>query len=172
LAVHHSRKATAEDFVETVSGTNGLAGAADHILVLKHPRLAMHGSLLVTGRDVPEGEYGLISDQGHGWRLDGDTLVAAAASAEARQQRERLGDRSLEVVSFVNGRCETRAADLNALGIDQEQARVYLNRLADAGHIAKVGRGLYRGVTTVTSVTAPRVGRRERNRHNGHNTPL
>jgi hypothetical protein len=89
-AVHHSRKAIAEDFVDMASGTNGLAGAADYILVLKHPRLAMHGSLLVTGRDVPEGEYGLLSDQGHGWRLDGDTLSEAATNAEARQQRERL----------------------------------------------------------------------------------
>ena len=31
VVVHHSRKAKADDFVEGLSGTNGLAGAADTI---------------------------------------------------------------------------------------------------------------------------------------------
>jgi hypothetical protein len=145
-AVHHSRKATAEDFVDAVSGTNGLAGAADHILVLKHPRLSAQASLLVTSRDVAEGEYALISDQGHGWRLDGDTLDTAAATARTRQQQARLGDRSAELVKFFND-CGTRAASpataAEATGIPSEQVYSYLGRLVESGTLVKTGRGLY-----------------------------
>ena len=54
LLVHHVRKATSDDFLATVSGTNGLAGAADAVLVLERPRAQADGVLHVTGRDVEE----------------------------------------------------------------------------------------------------------------------
>jgi hypothetical protein len=38
VLVHHDRKAPADDFLATVSGTNGLAAAADTIAVLKRAR--------------------------------------------------------------------------------------------------------------------------------------
>jgi hypothetical protein len=57
LINHHDRKANAEDFVDAVSGTHGLAGAADTIIVLARDRQEASGLLKVTGRDVAEGEY-------------------------------------------------------------------------------------------------------------------
>ena len=73
VCVHHVRKAAAEDFLAEVSGTNGLAGAADATLVLKRPRGQAEGSLHVTGRDVDEAEYalGLISEAMIWYLLDG-----------------------------------------------------------------------------------------------------
>jgi AAA domain len=59
VLVHHVRKASSEDFLAEVSGTNGLAGAADATLVLKRPRGQADGVLHVTGRDVDEAEYPL-----------------------------------------------------------------------------------------------------------------
>lgn len=38
VLVHHDRKADAEDYVETVSGSNGLTGGVDTIIVLTRPR--------------------------------------------------------------------------------------------------------------------------------------
>jgi RecA-family ATPase len=52
LVNHHDRKANAEDFVDAVSGTHGLAGAADTIIVLTRDRQETLGKLKVTGRDV------------------------------------------------------------------------------------------------------------------------
>jgi hypothetical protein len=63
--LHHDRKAAAEDFVETVSGTNGLAGAADTIIVIARPRTESHGLLKVTGRDVVEAEYAVTVQDGN-----------------------------------------------------------------------------------------------------------
>ena len=83
LLVHHVRKAGAEDFLATVSpdfrscicgspvsGTNGLAGAADAVLVLERARAQADGILHVTGRDVDETDYALAFDPRAGaWRL-------------------------------------------------------------------------------------------------------
>lgn len=59
VLVHHVRKAASDDFLAEVSGTNGLAGAADATLVLKRARGQADGVLHVTGRDVDEAEYAL-----------------------------------------------------------------------------------------------------------------
>jgi RecA-family ATPase len=150
LVVHHSRKAESVDFVDAVSGTQGIAGSADFILVLSRKRHSDEAVLSVTGRDINEAEFALRSDNGL-WLLDGEDLPSAARTAVTRKEQTQLGDRALEVLALVNRRNETRAADLTELGIDQEQGRVYLNRLADSDRIVKVSRGLYKSVTTVTS---------------------
>lgn len=153
LAVHHSRKAESADFVDAVSGTQGIAGAADYILVLSRKRKSEDAVLAVTGRDVEEREIALRMTGGR-WLLDGDDIASACRAVESRRERASLGDRSVEVLDLAEKRGPIRAKDVaDALAIDQDQARVYLNRLADAGRLVRPKRGLYTTVTTVTSVT-------------------
>lgn len=53
LIVHHTRKEGDNDAVNTISGTNGIAGSADGIFILqKENRLQNRANLLVVGRDV------------------------------------------------------------------------------------------------------------------------
>jgi RecA-family ATPase len=52
LSVHHTRKAESDDFLESASGTNGLMGAADFVMVLKRGRTESDALLNITGRDV------------------------------------------------------------------------------------------------------------------------
>jgi hypothetical protein len=52
VVVHHSRKATADDPLDTISGTAGLAGAADTALILTREKNRADGNLYVRGRDV------------------------------------------------------------------------------------------------------------------------
>ena len=55
LVVHHTRKEGAEDVFNTISGTNGLMGAADGALLLhKDKRSASDAVLEVVGRDQPQ----------------------------------------------------------------------------------------------------------------------
>ncbi len=52
VLVHHTRKESAEDVFHTISGTNGLMGAADGALILhKDKRTGADAVLDVTGRD-------------------------------------------------------------------------------------------------------------------------
>ena len=141
VCVHHDRKAVTDDFVESVSGTNGLAGAADTIIVLRRKRQSAEALLMVTGRDVIEAEYAIILRTGV-WELDGRTLAEAAKRAKQRQETDDLGGVSRKILDYFGEHPEgCRAAEIT------EQfgpgARVYLSRLAEAGRIDKLERGLY-----------------------------
>lgn len=155
VVVHHTRKAAANDFLDLVSGTQGLAGAADTIIVLRRTRNDATGSLAVTSRDAAEGEYAIEFDGGR-WTLDGADLRDAAANLSERRATENLGERSADVVAFVNRNPEgVRAAEVaESLGIDASQARTYLSRLEQAGRIAKASRGVYTPVASVASVAS------------------
>jgi hypothetical protein len=85
VVIHHTKKAAVDDFVDEVSGTFGLTGAADAIAVLSRvARGRMDGVLKLTGRDVEEQELPLKFDPLIGtWVItdDGD-LVKAGRSME------------------------------------------------------------------------------------------
>jgi hypothetical protein len=145
LVNHHDRKAASDDFVDSVSGTHGLAGAADTVLVLTRDRHSTDGLLKVTGRDVPEGEYALRFVDGCAWTLDGGDLDTAAQRASQVRATAGLGDRSAEVVGYVLDHPDgVRLADVAAaLGLDQRTAGVYLGRAVGAGRLVRLGRGRY-----------------------------
>jgi RecA-family ATPase len=89
---HHDRKATTADFVDSVSGTNGIAGGADTVIVLTRDRNQSDGLIQVTGRDVSEGEYA-VQFEGGFWALEGGSLATAADAAEERRAGIGVGDR-------------------------------------------------------------------------------
>jgi hypothetical protein len=170
---HHDRKAAADDFVDFVSGTNGLAGGADTLLVLSRDRGEHAGLLRVTGRDVPEGAYALTLVPGTWWRLDGANLEEAAAAARTLQASAGLGDKAAGIIAYIGQRPDGVRADEIAAEFDitAVTARVYLGRLHDAKRIQRQHRGLYTPVTSVTSVTSEPVVPPERNTNNVSNTP-
>jgi len=144
VVVHHDRKALSDDFVESVSGTNGLAGAADAIAVLARKRQSSDGILQITGRDVPEERYGLKITDGR-WRLDGSNLKEAAQAARERESEGRVSDRMMDVLQLAGASPDgvTPAAVAEALEMEPKHAGQYLSRAAERGDLVKVKRGLY-----------------------------
>ncbi|QZT54612.1 AAA family ATPase [Mycolicibacterium austroafricanum] len=146
VAVHHTRKQGADDFLDTVSGTQGIAGAADSVIVLARKRKSDEGVLSVTGRDIEENEYAVRTEGGL-WSLDGQDITDAAATVDTRRERSaenRLGDRKLDTIKFVNSRETTTPSDLAAhLGISDQIAGTRLAELYNADIIAKPKRGVY-----------------------------
>ena len=71
LLVHHTRKEGAEDVFDTISGTNGILGAADGALVLhKDKRTSGDAILDVVGRDQPQIRLRLRFDPTHSlWQV-------------------------------------------------------------------------------------------------------
>jgi hypothetical protein len=54
LVVHHTRKADADDPLDTISGSTGLTGGVDGAMVLKRERGRADAFLHVVGRDIEE----------------------------------------------------------------------------------------------------------------------
>ncbi|WP_367582282.1 AAA family ATPase [Tsukamurella tyrosinosolvens] len=144
LAVHHSRKAESDDFLDAVSGTQGLAGSADYILVLTRKRQSDEGALAITGRDVTETEIAMVTTGGR-WALAGSTMTEASAALTARKDAGKLGDQSAEVLALVKASAEPVSPKdvADKLGINNDTAGKYLRRLSDGGRVRKAGRGTY-----------------------------
>ncbi|NUU30844.1 AAA family ATPase [Arthrobacter sp. C9C5] len=156
IIVHHTRKMDGADFLDAVSGTQGIAGAADTILLLKRSRHETQAQLQVTSRDAAEGEY-ILEQAGTGkWILAGGSRAEAAKAAMDARTTDGVNDRMAEVIAQVNKYPEgTKAKDVaTLLHLDDSQTRVYLRRAVDAGRISNPSRGLYAPVTSVTSVTS------------------
>lgn len=154
LAVHHTRKQGAADWMDTVSGSQGVNGSADFTLALTRERQSDTGTLNVTGRDIAEGEYSVTVTDCR-WSLDGVDLHAAAEAArrrasEAREQKSsKLGDRMLKALAFVQSRpdMDTKPKDLASyLDVGPAIASNVLTRLVDGDHITKSGYGTYRPI--------------------------
>jgi len=70
VVIHHVRKSDADDVFDTISGSNGLMGVADTMLVASR-----RGDLTVLsgkGRDIEDYEKALARDSVGGWTISGD----------------------------------------------------------------------------------------------------
>lgn len=146
IAVHHTRKATADDFIESVSGTNGLAGAADTILVLRRSRSAADAELHVTGRDIEERKLALSFAAEVGtWTVQGD----AAEFAMSATRREILNILRLAEIPLTPKEIYSAAPS-----ISYDAVRQTVVRMAKDGQLVANGNGTYtNNVTSVTGVT-------------------
>ena len=77
LIVHHTNKDSRDDFLALVSGTYGLTGSVDTIIVIRRKRLEAFGTIAVTGREVAESELAARFD-GMTWQEAPDSLAEAS----------------------------------------------------------------------------------------------
>ena len=131
LIIHHLKKAMAEDWVNEVSGSTGIAGAADTILVLKRARVDNGGILYRTGRDVEEKEFAMRLD-GYGWVLQGDA------------EQFTMPDWKRQILDYLKEHDTVSPMLLSqAVNISIEAAKKNLQRLLKEGAIARIGHGTY-----------------------------
>ncbi len=131
VVVHHVRKAEAEDPLEAVSGTNGLTGAADTILVLN--RTTDGPKLYGRGRDIEEIEKALKFDKGV-WSVLGNA-DEVKRSDQRRQILEVLTDATMAM---------TPDDISKAVGMKINNVNYLLRALVKAGDAEKVGYGQYK----------------------------
>src|SRR5262245_12918013 len=132
VVVHHTRKMAADDLMETVSGSYGVSGAVDTILVMANKP---NGAVLdIRGRDVESGELAIEFDkQTCRWRLLGD-----AAEVHVSSQRAKI-------IAALNeaGLAMRIPALMEATGMKRNPLEVLLGRMAREGEIQRIGKGLY-----------------------------
>ena len=140
VAVHHYRKSLSEtDWVDQVSGTNGIAGAADTIMGFDRSRGEQTAILKVTGRDVDDGEYALAFDAArYGWVISGtaEDMRLSDDQREFTTTMRRIG----------NGNPVHFAKIAEALGKKRNTVYKMGERLAEKGLVLSFGGGMYGAV--------------------------
>jgi len=136
LVIHHTNKRRTFDDQERISGTTGIAGAADTLWILKRLPDMRKAQLAVTGRDLPEMEYNLELDSATlSWNYKG--LSDECAEEEAVSPLRR------QIIELLISSSEPfgPTAIAKALGKKVGNIKVYLSAMKAEGLISHVGKG-------------------------------
>jgi hypothetical protein len=139
ILVHHRSKESRADPLASVSGTQGLTGSADTILVLDRKPKESHGMLYVRGRDVVEDELALQFDSETGRWLK----VGAADDFRRSEQR-----RAILRLLIDSGDPMTPVDIAKALGKRGDAMRQTLIRMRKAGEVSQLPNGKYYATRT------------------------
>jgi hypothetical protein len=134
IIVHHDRKSEADDVFDTVSGTLGLTGAADTILIMKRQAGAV--TLYVRGRDIEESEMAMQFDKSScRWSILGTAADVHRSNERAAILRalEAAGDDGLSVAEIM---AATESQNRNATDI-------LLFKMTETGEVCRIKRGVY-----------------------------
>lgn len=123
----------AEDPIDTVSGTTGLTGAVDTILVLAST--SQGTTLYGRGRDIEEIEKAIRFDkESCRWTIEGD-------ASEVR----RTDERGAILAALLEAGAPMSPSDLSAAtGMPSLNVRQLLFKMVRAEEVVKCGRGRYR----------------------------
>jgi hypothetical protein len=134
VMVHHTRKMDADDPFDAVSGTRGLTGAADTVLVLKADTGTGQMMLYGRGRDIEEIETCVRFEADNGtWNIVGPAHeIARSDERQPILDLLRKANKPLSPIeiSEITGR-------------KRDTIRKTMMRMAVAGEITKFSRGLY-----------------------------
>lgn len=143
LVLHHVRKMEADDPLDTVSGTTGLTGAVDSILVFN--RTSQGTTLYGRGRDIEEIEKAAEFNRNScRWEIKGDAedVQRSDARNEILTAMKEAGEPM--TAREVHDLCED---------LTYENVRKLLRRMVATGDIRKEGRGKFcPNATSVPSV--------------------
>ena len=133
VVIHHTRKMEAEDPIDTVSGTLGLSGCADTVLVLN--RSSQGTTLYVRGRDIEEAEHAVSFDK-HGCKW---TILGNASDVRRSNERGRI------LAVLLAAKALLSPGEISAIaGMPRNNVDQLLFKMANDGEVMKVGRGEYR----------------------------
>ena len=139
LLIHHQRKLGADDIFDTISGSFGVTGAADGLLVLKKTKgkTILH----IIGRDIEEKDYVLEFDSANlSWNILGD-------SKEIKQtdQRQKLYDAIKEANKPITPKELCEITDLR-----EQYIYDTLPKMLKEGDIEQISRGKYQFINPDT----------------------
>jgi hypothetical protein len=129
LVVHHTRKSEADDPLDSVSGTTGITGSADAVMILKRGRGQADGTLTLAGRDIEEQELALKFRPEEGaWELLGD-------AAEYAMSHERQ-----EIIKILRQHGPKTPKEIaEAMDKKQSSIKALLWKMAKDGEVKSIG---------------------------------
>ena len=144
VLIHHSRKGDAEDVLDNVSGSSGVTGSVDHILVIKRKRLDQDGTLTLISRDYEDRELALRYQSGL-WTLLG--TANEVADQDSSWRGDGQSDERREILSLLREEPMTPAELAEVLEKNQVTTRRLLMKMVEAGKVGKRFDGKYTVIT-------------------------
>ena len=148
LLVHHTRKQQSDDCFETISGTNGLLGAADGAFLLqKEKRTSSKATLDAVGRDQQDQRlylefnrercvWDFIKSENELWKLPADPLLESVSKIVNAEKQEWTGT-ATELITVleldISANSLTRHLNVNADRLFNEYNISYENTRTHAG---------------------------------------
>jgi hypothetical protein len=130
VVIHHTRKGEANDPIDAVSGTLGLAGAADAVLVIERNLDGVR--LSGRSRDVDEIDKAIEFNRNIcRWTILGDTADVHRGK-EQQNVLDMLASGPMTLANLATGLSKARPATVNLL-----------NRMAKSGEVIRTGHGRY-----------------------------
>jgi AAA domain len=156
VVLHHTRKMEADDPLDSISGSLGLAGCADTSLVLN--RTSQGTTLYLRGRDVEEAEHAVSFDPlTCRWTIMGD--AAEIHRSESRGAVLAVLEDATETMSPAE---IASAACLPKNNVDQQ-----LYRMGKTGEVTKLARGRYAASSRADLIGGHR-NRKDRKERSGY----
>jgi hypothetical protein len=133
VVVHHNRKAADADWLNEISGSQGIAGGADTILIIRRDRAAADAVLHVSGRDVEERELALgFDEETCRWSIVGDAA------------EHRMGETRRRILALLDRMGPMTPKDVaEELGMKRTAVKVVLGRMRNDGVLKSAGGGRY-----------------------------
>jgi len=147
IVVIHLRKAPADDWVDSINATSGVAAAADAISVIVRDRGRADAVLKVTGRDLEERELALTWDA----EISGWVYVGPAEEFRRSQERAEL----IRVLAKADRPLAPREIVPQVKGKNAATVRWLLAEMVKDGQAVKAGRGLYTVPNNANKPTTP-----------------
>jgi AAA domain len=132
--IHHTRKMVASDPIDMVSGSVGITGGADSILVLMRPRDQKDATLHTISREADVDAMALLWDP----ELCQWNLVGKAADHQLCGEKKQVIDFLMKSTTPV-----TPAELAGVIGKNSHAIQYLLGQLADEGRCERMGRGKY-----------------------------
>ena len=142
VVVHHDIKASAGNWENTISGSKGLTGIADSMMLLRKPMGGKAGRFFVTGRDIEDTRFGVVFDKATArWNKtdepdedESDEMTVTAPTEIA-----------VQAVFVMNPHAELTNKDIiQQTGLAEGTVKSALYNLSRAGLITKLKRGVYK----------------------------
>jgi len=132
VVIHHLRKMDAEDPLDQISGTTGLTGGVDTVLVLY--RAAVGVTLAGRGRDVEDINNAVLFDK------DACTWTVLGEASEVQHS----AGRGAILTALLGATAPMTASEISdVIGMSKANTQRLLARMANARELHRAGRGRY-----------------------------
>lgn len=146
VVVHHLRKEASFDPMDEISGSTGLQGGVDGVMILRRTPGSKGPTLYVEGRDIENPiEYALS------WNTDTATWTIEGEANEVHISEERQ-----DILSVLNGSEPMKPKEVaDALGAKPNNVKQMMYQMLGDGQLIKNNKGNYSPppLTPVTSIT-------------------